>query len=158
MGTRRQSARLRQKTLERLHTALSERYRRLLEGDETPSVRDQRSLRCETADVLDMAASASDREIRCRVAAHHWQELVGIEDAFRKIKDGTYGICEECGAHIRVPRLRAMPYARLCLHCQQTLERCAGPDVEIASWETIGAAYGGESRAQLESMGSAVRY
>jgi len=158
MGTRRQSARLRQKTLERLHTALTERYRILLENDETPSVRDQRSLRCETADVLDMAASASDREIRCRVAMNHWQELVCIEDAFRRIKDGTYGICEACGGRIRVPRLRAMPYARFCLPCQQERERSADVEAAVASWETVRASCGDESRSQLESMGSAVRY
>ena len=40
-----------------------------------------------------------------------------IEDALRKIDEGTYGVCEQCGGPIGEARLEAMPAARLCITC-----------------------------------------
>ena len=49
--------------------------------------------------------------------------LEQVEDALRRFKEGTYGICEQCGAKIAPARLRVLPYAPLCLECQQHRER-----------------------------------
>ena len=46
-----------------------------------------------------------------------------FEDALKKIEDGTYGECEQCKGLIPKSRLKALPYARLCLKCQQAKER-----------------------------------
>jgi DnaK suppressor protein len=46
-----------------------------------------------------------------------------VEDALRRSKEGTYGLCEQCGARIDPARLRVLPYATLCLGCQQHRER-----------------------------------
>jgi RNA polymerase-binding protein DksA len=45
-----------------------------------------------------------------------------IQQALKKLKSGDFGLCEECGGRIKKARLRALPYARLCLDCQIAAE------------------------------------
>lgn len=45
-----------------------------------------------------------------------------IDDALNRIKDGTYGICENCGRQIDSERLEALPYARSCIDCETVRE------------------------------------
>ncbi len=49
-------------------------------------------------------------------------DLKEIEMALKKIKKGTYGICEKCGKQIDVKRMEAKPSAILCLSCESKLE------------------------------------
>jgi RNA polymerase-binding transcription factor DksA len=46
-----------------------------------------------------------------------------IVDALERMQHGTYGPCEVCENLISKERLRAVPYARLCIECQRTAER-----------------------------------
>ena len=46
-----------------------------------------------------------------------------IKHALKLMDDGTYGICERCGQEIDYARLKAEPYATLCIHCQRVAER-----------------------------------
>jgi len=45
-----------------------------------------------------------------------------VERALARFEDGTYGICESCGARIELARLEAVPEARCCMACQTRLE------------------------------------
>ena len=45
-----------------------------------------------------------------------------VEDALERFEAGTYGLCEQCGREIDPARLKALPYATLCLSCQQRRE------------------------------------
>lgn len=45
-----------------------------------------------------------------------------IEEALRKIEKGTYGACDRCGSQIHPERLKAVPYATLCIECQDIVE------------------------------------
>ena len=45
-----------------------------------------------------------------------------VEDALQRFEAGTYGLCEQCGKDIDPARLKALPYATLCLSCQQRRE------------------------------------
>jgi len=49
-----------------------------------------------------------------------------IDEALRRIADGTYGICEVCGQLIRKPRLMNMPFAHTCMECQSAMESSGG--------------------------------
>jgi DnaK suppressor protein len=49
--------------------------------------------------------------------------MANIKRALEKFDDGTYGICESCGASIELARLEVVPEARYCLECQTRLER-----------------------------------
>ena len=45
-----------------------------------------------------------------------------LDEALRRLDEGTYGICEDCTIPISPGRLRALPFARRCLECQQQAE------------------------------------
>lgn len=49
-----------------------------------------------------------------------------VERALARMDKGTYGICERCGQEIDFARLKAIPYASLCIRCQQHVETPKG--------------------------------
>lgn len=49
--------------------------------------------------------------------------LDNVDRALDKMAKGTYGICESCGKSIEAARLRALPYATLCISCKREEER-----------------------------------
>ena len=72
-----------------------------------------------------MAESGSDEfeeELRLARMESAGEEIEEIEAALERLRDGAYGACEECGKAISLERLRAIPYARLCIPCKQTEE------------------------------------
>jgi len=52
-------------------------------------------------------------------------EMCDVNLALQKIEEETFGLCEECGKHISRKRLKALPFARLCIACKQEEERRA---------------------------------
>ena len=48
--------------------------------------------------------------------------LEKIDQALKKLEEGTYGICEDCGNDISEPRLKALPFAVHCVECKQRRE------------------------------------
>ena len=50
------------------------------------------------------------------------QELAQIESALRRIAEGTYGACEQCGEVIQDARIEAVPYTKHCIECAVSLE------------------------------------
>jgi len=79
-------------------------------------------------DRVDDAAFDLEQDSSYQIAQQEAEELREIDTALEKIEEGTYGICEECGGRIERPRLRALPYAVLCLKCKESeeVERAAG--------------------------------
>ena len=51
------------------------------------------------------------------------EKLHAINEALEKVKEDTYGVCEECGEKIGPARLTVMPLARYCVSCQAKLEK-----------------------------------
>ena len=50
-------------------------------------------------------------------------EIGEINDALKKIKEGSYGVCERCDSNIRKQRLKAIPYCKFCITCQEEVEK-----------------------------------
>lgn len=75
--------------------------------------------------MADVATDNYDRELNLDIASTEQKLLNDIDDALRRIKDGTYGECEVCEATISMKRLNAMPYARLCIKCKEEEEKKA---------------------------------
>lgn len=71
----------------------------------------------------DLAVIDISEDLNLRRLAAHRKTLHDIDEALRKIKEGTYGICEECGEEISEKRLRVLPTATLCITCQENKER-----------------------------------
>jgi RNA polymerase-binding protein DksA len=76
-----------------------------------------------TYHMADVATDTYDREFSLGLASNERQLIYELDDALKKIEEGKYGICEECKGLIPKTRLKALPYARLCLKCQQAKER-----------------------------------
>lgn len=74
------------------------------------------------ADPADRATAESDRAFTLRLRDRELRLIRKIQAALRRIEDGTYGICEECGEDISVPRLKARPVTRLCINCKAKQE------------------------------------
>ena len=51
------------------------------------------------------------------------EEMRLIDGAMRRLDDGSYGFCEQCGSPIEIARLRATPFASRCFDCQSAFER-----------------------------------
>jgi len=77
----------------------------------------------ETAlDEGDWSVVDLSEDISLRKLTTHRESLLKIDEALRKIDEGTYGICEDCGEEISTERLRILPYATLCRDCQEKRE------------------------------------
>lgn len=76
-----------------------------------------------TYHMADVATDTYDREFSLTLASNERKIIYEIDDAIKKIEEGTYGICEECKNLIVKTRLKALPYARLCLKCQENTEK-----------------------------------
>ncbi len=75
------------------------------------------------ADIADIASSSSSEVLEIAVAEEDAKELKQIEDALARIKAGQYGVCEQCGQVIKKARLKAIPFATLCVVCKEEEER-----------------------------------
>ncbi|MBU2034753.1 MAG: TraR/DksA family transcriptional regulator [Candidatus Omnitrophica bacterium] len=76
-----------------------------------------------TYHMADVATDNYDREFSLGLAANERQSILELDDALKKIQDGTFGMCEDCKILITKTRLKALPYARLCLKCQEKKEK-----------------------------------
>jgi DnaK suppressor protein len=74
-------------------------------------------------DPLDRALTESSRSIELRTRDRERKLLQKIIKAMKKIEDGSYGICEECGEEISEERLRVRPEATLCIKCKEEQEK-----------------------------------
>ena len=76
-----------------------------------------------SADIVDQASSYADKSVEMK-ALNRSRKLIGkIDSALKKIKDGTYGYCEETGEPIGLKRLIARPIASLCIEAQERHEK-----------------------------------
>ncbi len=78
-----------------------------------------------TTHMADLGTDASEREKDLLLASAEGKVVLRIREAFKKIADGTYGDCEDCGKPIGAKRLELIPYAALCAKCQVKAERAA---------------------------------
>ncbi|MGQ0548067.1 MAG: TraR/DksA family transcriptional regulator [Armatimonadota bacterium] len=74
-------------------------------------------------DLADVASDTFEREKGFAIENSVQELLEQVEEALERMKDGTYGTCEVCGQQIHPDRLRALPYARLCINCKAREEQ-----------------------------------
>jgi DnaK suppressor protein len=107
-----------------------EYFRRKLQAWKDDILRESREtvahLQAETEnhpDVADRATSETDRALELRTRDRQRKLISKIEEALRRIDDGSYGYCEETGEPIGLARLDARPIATLSLEAQERHER-----------------------------------
>jgi DnaK suppressor protein len=74
-------------------------------------------------DIADRASSETDRALELRTRDRQRKLISKIDEALRRIEDGSYGYCEETGEPISLARLSARPTATLSLEAQERHER-----------------------------------
>ncbi len=108
-----------------MHTNL-ETVRQLLESrlkEVTQTEGSRESIRIQqVADPVDMTLQAAEREMAMQSLDRRAGLVRQIRSAIQRIEDGTYGTCGECGEEIAPKRLRAIPWAELCIQCQEAAD------------------------------------
>ena len=96
-------------------------------GDNTP-----------LADEVDVIRLNEDREMSFATRSMLVERANKLAEALQKLREGEYGICEECGEAIAPARLRVMPEVTTCVRCQDRLER------STRHLQTVGAGFGND--------------
>ncbi|HEX9749717.1 MAG TPA: TraR/DksA C4-type zinc finger protein [candidate division Zixibacteria bacterium] len=73
--------------------------------------------------MADLGTDANEREKSFYLASKSGRFLYHLDQALRRIADGTYGNCEICGKEISHARLEAVPHARFCIACKEKEEQ-----------------------------------
>lgn len=77
-------------------------------------------------DLADIASNDIDARTLEAVGAQERMRLTRVEAALSRLENGKFGICASCGVKVGTSRLEAIPYAVLCIDCQQATERRKG--------------------------------
>ena len=76
-----------------------------------------------SADIVDQASSYTEKNVEMKAINRQIKLISKIDQALKKIKDDTYGYCEETGEPIGIKRLMARPIATLCISAQEKHEK-----------------------------------
>jgi DnaK suppressor protein len=87
---------------------------------------EEKTLNWEKGDEADLSVEDQERAMNLKLLGRHSFMLKKIDSALFKIKNGTYGTCEECEGEIEINRLRARPVATQCIACKEETERNEG--------------------------------
>jgi len=80
----------------------------------------------DVGDDMDLASQDRDREFNLLMHERHLRRIQQIDEAFQRIKDGTYGLCEGTDEPINPRRLLIYPLARYSIEYQQEQEKMLG--------------------------------
>ena len=73
-------------------------------------------------DMAELGSGNFDQELTLSLLGSEKDALDQIDGALKRIEDGSYGQCEECGVKIPESRLEAIPYAAHCVRCASQQE------------------------------------
>jgi len=102
---------------------LDEKGRLLAEAEKTISRLHENQGPEEIADFTDKSSLEWERNFLLRMKERERKLLIKIERTLEKIKEGSFGICEECGCEIADKRLEARPVVTLCIDCKTEQEK-----------------------------------
>lgn len=113
----------RQEALYQMLMAKRQEIMKEIEGNLGQSLTEDQQRRLESArDVGDQALMDLDRELGISLMEMRNRRRQAIDEALNRLRDGTYGMCAECGVEISEKRLQAVPFAKLCVECQSKAE------------------------------------
>ena len=109
--------------LGRLQKALSEEYENLVRTLNRNREAEEEILVEKTEDEGDLALISHNKELLYNLHETDFRRLKAIEDALKRIQREEYGVCTGCGEDINEKRLIAVPWATMCIDCQEEAER-----------------------------------
>ena len=77
------------------------------------------------ADPIDMTQEAAERDVAVQILDRGSTLVRRLRSAIDRIEDGSYGICLHCEEEIASKRLKAIPWAELCIDCQERADDSA---------------------------------
>ena len=77
------------------------------------------------------AQMVTERDLEFTLDSRETAELADVDAALKRIEDGVYGQCADCGVDIPAPRLHAKPEAGTCIDCQGKRESSHGKSANI---------------------------
>ena len=114
--------------VDRFRELLQEERQRVVDAIEYLHKENPGSIEDETDDettdnhIAETATVTVDREIDYTLEENSEHVLAEIEGALKRIEEGTYGVCVNCGKPIAEERLAAIPWATYCIDCKRLLE------------------------------------
>lgn len=73
--------------------------------------------------MADQGTDAMEREMAAMITSKSGRLVYHIDEALRRIDDGSYGKCFSCEKQISIPRLEAVPHASFCIDCKSAEEK-----------------------------------
>lgn len=70
----------------------------------------------------DLSSIVHEQDLNCRRISACSENLKHVAEALKRLRQASYGTCEECGAEISEKRLQVVPFTGYCLECQEALE------------------------------------
>ncbi len=114
---------MKKKDLEKFEKLLIEKRERLIRNA-TNTLESEMTLdSADLPDEMDLASSEYLQSFQFRLRGRERTFLAKIEGAINKIKDGSFGVCDECGEPISAKRLEARPETTKCIKCKEEQER-----------------------------------
>ena len=95
----------------------------------------------ERYDEVDQASLDIEQGMRMRLCNRETLLIKKIEEALRRIEEGSFGECGECGEDIELRRLEARPIATLCIGCKEDQERREGLTTIGRSHKSLGEGF-----------------
>lgn len=97
-------------------------------------------------DETDLANSQLAQDTEFEIGSLEYRAVAEIDNALRRLESGKYGICEDCGRRIPAARLKALPFAYLCIQCKERQEREeSASDAFALEWNPLDELTGGEA-------------
>ena len=131
---------LRKETLKRFKKIFETQRSQLLFNDKV--VREDFSVNADDRyDEIDQATTDIEQAMRMRLCNREQLYLKKLDEALKRIDDGSFGLCEECDEMIELKRLEARPTATLCVSCKEEQERREVLTAAGRQHKSLGAAF-----------------
>lgn len=112
------------KQLEKLRATLGQGLQQLSDNNLNRSQRESSGdLSGYSYHMADVGTDNFGREMELNIASGENDRLRMIEEALERVEEGTFGECVSCHGKINIERLKALPYARLCIECARESEK-----------------------------------
>ena len=108
---------------ERFHKLLLEKRNDLFDRVRAARSNETESDGNEAPDLADRALSTVSRDLSYQLSTSEREVLRRIDAALERIEEGSYGTCVHCGKPVQTARLKAVPWARHCIECQELQDR-----------------------------------
>jgi len=128
---------LTENVIRQLQVMLEQQRREILANGKTLRV-DYNVNKDDLLDEVDTASHDVEQGMKMRLGNRESLYFKKIEEALLRIKDGTYGLCVDCGGQIGAKRLEVRPTAELCIDCKEAQETAETKNAEGRKFKSLG--------------------